>query len=256
MGLVMGQPADCPLGYPTSARRRACQRADAASAASSSSSSEAAAAAAAEQAAPRRDCGQSGCSHASVFEAAACALARQRRQRQHAAAAQAAEASMRRLSVDGSADGTAASPAAPGSAARVAPASPRIHDAPTPTAGASNAAAAAAAPPGVQPTARVRHLGISKRCGSRRSLFDLAGDAKQPPAELMDGGKELAPAPLQHVAAGTAVAPADVPVGDVALEMALSPRRASMRALAEHAAAAAAAPQPVGWESRKRLRFD
>lgn len=248
MTVTMGGPVDCPLGFPTSARRRLCQRGSAA--------------AAAEVAAPQRACGlaEHAGQHGSVFEAAVCALARQRQQREDAASEAAAEADMRRLSVDGAAAGCSAAAASPAAAcvARVAPASPLVQEAPTPTA----AGAAAQAAPAVQPVPRVRHVGLGKRVGSRRALFDLAGGAEtgaqQQQPELQDGSKAAAaaPKPLAVLAASSsAAAAADVVAGGVSLEMRLSPNHASLRALVAQAAAEAAAPQPGGW-GRKRLRFD
>ena len=201
--------------------------------------------------------------HGSVFEAAACAFARQRRQRAEAAAEAAAEADMRRLSVD-PAGGSGCAGASP-VAARVGHGSPPLASAPTPTNGATSAAAAAA--PAVQPTARVRHVGIGKRVGSRRTLFDVAAEGEpagrqQQPlgggSKSPDAAPDAAAAALQQAAAmlGRAGTAAVELVAGVALEQAMSPSHASLRAMAQHAAAAAAPPQPAGWESRKRLRFD
>lgn len=262
MHMSMGRPVDCPLGYPSNPRRRLCQRGTQGGPAPAPSSQQE------EAERQERCCGQAehAGTHGSVFEAAACAFARQRRQRAEAAAEAAAAAGMRRLSV-GAAGGSGCAGASP-VAARQGPGSPPLASAPTPTnAGSSAAAAAAAAAPAVQPTARVRHVGIGKRVASRRTLFDIAaeGDAagRQQPA-LGEGSKAPADAAdsaavaLQQAAAmvsraGTAAV--DMVAG-VALEQAMSPRHASLRAMAQRAAAAAAPPQPAGWESRKRLRFD
>lgn len=253
MHLVMGLPVDCPLGFATNPRSRLCQRGAAAGAAQPSSI-------AAEEG-EERCCGdaQHAGSHSSVFEAAACAFARQRQQRADAAAEAAAAADMGRLSVGGACSSgcAGASPAA----ARLPPGSPAVASAPTPT---NAGAAAAAAAPAVQPIARVRHLGIGKRVGSRRTLFDMAGEAEaagKQQQQLADGSKSPAgaasSAALQQAAAmaGRGAAAVDMVAG-VAVEQAMSPSHASLRAMAQRAAAAAAGPHPASWDSRKRLRFD
>lgn len=259
MHLVMGLPVDCPLGFATNLRRRLCQRGAAAGAAGPSSSQ-------AEEA-EERCCGeaQHAGTHSSVFEAAACAFARQRQARADAAAEAEAAADMGRLSVGGPCANSCAgaSPAA----ARLPLGSPAVASAPTPT--GAGAAAAAAAAPAVQPTARVRHLGIGKRVGSRRTLFDMAGEAEAPSKQqaaqqqqlMAEGSKSHAgaasSAALQQAAAmaSRGAAAADMVAG-VALEQAMSPSHASLRQMAQRAAAAAAGPNPAGWDSRKRLRFD
>lgn len=253
MHLVMGLPVDCPLGFATNPRRRLCQRGPAAGAAQPSSSQ--------AEDAEERCCGdvQHASMHSSVFEAAACAFARQRRQRADVAAEAAAAADLGRLSVGGPC-GSGCAGASP-AAARLLPGSPAVVSAPTPT---NAGVAAAAAAPAVQPTARVRHLGIGKRVGSRRTLFDMAGEAEAASKQqqlVAEGSKSPAgaasTAALQQAAAmaGRGAAVTDMVAG-VAMEQAMSPSHASLRAMAQRAAAAAAGPHPASWDSRKRLRFD
>jgi hypothetical protein len=268
MHMVMGLPVDNPLGLPTIQRPRHCQRGDAeaseqaaaaAAAVRSSSSPEAAADVAAVLCGLTEHAGQ----HGSVFEAVVCAFARHRRQRQDAEAEEAAAADLRRLSVGQ----LPAAQEAPGSPARTASGS-LLEEVPTPSNPASSAAA-----PALQPTARVRHLGVPTRVGSRRTLFDMAGGSSEEEqaagcpssgaaAQLAQGSKSAATAePAAEVAAAAAAAAAprgggSMLAGGVNLEMLMSPNHASLRGMAQQAAAAAAAQaNPAGWESRKRLRF-
>jgi hypothetical protein len=112
----------------------------------------------------------------------------------------------------------------------------------------------------------VRHLGIGKRVGSRRTLFDMAGEAEaagkqQQQQEVAAGSKSpggaASSAALQQAAAmaGRGAAAVDMVAG-VAVEQAMSPSHASLHAMAQRAAAAATGPNPASWDSRKRLRFD
>ncbi|KAL4436734.1 hypothetical protein ABPG75_003873 [Micractinium tetrahymenae] len=238
--MMMGVQLDCPLGLPTVTRRRQPQAAHALPAGA------------------ELDCGAEEHlgAHASVFEAAACAFARQRRHRADAAA-EATAAALEGLSVDGCCSSAAAGAGAGSVALGLAPGSPPAFEAPTPTAaGAANAA------PAVAPTARVRNIGLGKRVGSRRMLFDTAADcsgsSSSSSSEGNVGSKSAAAEPAAvpaglHVAAA---AGASCMVGAVALEMAMSPNHASVRALEAVAAAAAAPLAAAAWAGRKRLRFD
>ncbi|PSC70244.1 kelch 17 [Micractinium conductrix] len=248
--LSMGQVLHAPLGMPTNIRRRRCLRGDdAAPAQQQQQLSDA----------DRRCCGQAGHEHGSVFEAAACAFAQQSAARADAAADVAA-AGLRRLSVEGCQGGAvpAEEPAAPGSTARVAPASPPAVEAPTPT-----AASHAAAVPALVPTSRVRHVGIGKRVSSRRTLFGMGGD-DAPGKQLQlqagsDGDKATAapapPAAATHAASGSSSGGEGI-MGGLRLEMSMSPNHASLRGLAAQAAAAAQPLPLTNSASRKKLRFN
>ncbi len=236
---MMGVQLDCPLGMPTIIRRRQAPQG----------------AAAPPQA--QLNCGlkEHAGAHASVFEAAVCAFAHRRR-RQAEAAAEATTAALQGLSVHSHASDAAAG--AEAEARDIAPGSPPSFEAPTPT-----APAATNAVPAVAPTARVRHVGLGKRVSSRRTLFDRAGGSSSSSAE--DGSSEGNKSAAAPAAAAVGLQPA-APVaggcdagrmlGGVALEMVMSPNRASTRAMEEAAAAAAAPLVPATWAGRKRLRFD
>ena len=277
MHLVMGIPLDCPLGMRTIARRRRCQQqqagADPTAAeeaaragvgpSSAADSNEIAAAGSPE----RPSCGLA--THAgkrsSAFDAAVCALVRAREQQPGGDSAEAAGS--------GVADDQAAA-ADPGSP---------VAAAPTPSIPAPPAAA-----PGLQPMARVRHhhqLGIPKRVGSRRTLFDMVtadggddngGDGvgsrqhcsgeggssrlggKSPRQSASLGSRQQHQQEEQRrepAAAAAAGAAAGVVVGSVTLEQLMSPSHASLHGLAAQQAAAAQ-PPPAALESRKRLRFE
>jgi hypothetical protein len=238
MHMAAGVALETPLGLATNPRPRACQLADSRGSAA---------------AVPTCNTEAHSGQHASWLEAAVCALACHREQRRHAAE-HAAEEGLRRLSVE---PGCCYEPAelaalrcqhaeAPGSAARLAPASPQaLADAPTPTLAAHAAAGLVPVPP--QPLqALVRSITLTKRAVSRRTLFDGAEEApKTFPAA----------APSNPSAFCDAIAARGM--GSVDLEMLMSPCRAS---LPQAVAGTAAAPpsidsQPAAWQSRKRLRF-
>lgn len=234
---MMGVQLDCPLGMPTITRRRQAPQGATSS--------------------PREqlNCGleEHAGAHASVFEGAACAFAHRRR-RQAEAAAEATTAALQGLSVHSHASDAAAE----AEARDIAPGSPPSFEAPTPTAPAATNAA-----PAVAPTARVRHVGLGKRVSSRRTLFDRAGGSSSSSAE--DGSSEGNKSAAAPAAAAAGLQPAALVaggcdagrmLGGVALEMVMSPNRASTRAMEEAAAAAAAPLVPATWAGRKRLRFD
>lgn len=249
MHLAMGLPLNCQLGFSTIARRRLCQRAGGAAADGASTSSAGAAASGEGRAEPQCGLVQHAGRHASVFDAAVCTFARQRLQREDAEAEARTAAGIGRLVVGGSPPATC-----------FAPASPLAH-APTPP--NANTAAAQLAAPAVQPTVRVRHFGIGKRVGSRRTLFDMVGgaggDAKQLQQQVGEASGSKSPSdgmalPPQQLACSAAAV--DVLAGSVSLEMAMSPRHASVQALLVQQQLAAAVPNPASWEGRKRLCFD
>lgn len=242
--LMMGVQLECPLGLPTTARRRQAP----------------AAAAPSPVAQPPRSVEAHAGGHASVFETVARAFARQRRHQAEVAAEATADA-LQELSVDGSGSDAAAPALAADEARGIAPGSPPGFEAPTPTAGAATSAA-----PAVAPVARVRNIGLGKRVSSRRTLFDTVNGASAA-SEAKDSsaasGKPsataqaaAAPAGLHPAASAAATCEASGMLGGVALEMAMSPNRASVRAMEAAAAAAAAPLVPASWAGRKRLRFD
>lgn len=256
MHLVMGVALEYPLGLRTISHRRHCQQAAAAAPAADPAVEQAQQQQ--QQQAPAAPQGVSGLpahagQHGSALEAVVCAYGRhqQAQLQPQGADADAAEAGMRRLSV------SATQPQAPSSAAAaaagLAPQSPAfmLTQVPTPT------AAAHAAAPLAQQQSRVRHLGIGKRVGSRRTLFGMAGSSKGEQFGSKLAAADTAPAVAQAAGMGgqspRGDASTQVLVGGVTLEMHMSPNRASISSMA--AAAAAAAFGEVSMDSRKRLRF-
>jgi hypothetical protein len=232
-----GVPLDAPLGLETITQRRSCQPGGA------------------DPPVLPADCclAEHAGRHGSVFEAAACALARRRPahccQEGGGAACSPASSTLAAALHGPQPRCSAERPAFSSPAAAVA-------QAPTPTAGEAGEPCAAVL--GLQRRSRVRHHGVCKRVSSRRTLFDPTTDGGAADGWGPKAAAAEAPPPSMPAApaAGSPGGGLSQLVGSVSLEMSMSPRHASLQGIAQQAMAAAAEPQPANWASRKRLRFE